>query len=200
MVLVVALFPLLGIGGMQLYKAETLGSSKDEKITPRIAQTAKALWIIYVALTLACAAAYWQAGMSVFDAGAHALTTMSTGGFSPYDASMAHFDSYTIETITVVFMFAASVNYTVHYLGWRGRSLNAYATDPQVVAFAVVRATFVAIGTVYLLVAGGRDEGDPMAARRAAGRAGNPAVDAPARRTRGETRGAESFRRRCWPP
>lgn len=153
MVLAVALFPLLGIGGMQLYKAETPGPSKDEKITPRIAQTAKALWVIYVSLTLICAAAYSLAGMSWFDAGAHALTTLSTGGFSPYDASMAQFGSYTIEMIAVFFMFAGSVNYTVHYLAWRGRSLQSYASDPQVIAFAVVCAGFVAICTLYLMIA-----------------------------------------------
>jgi trk system potassium uptake protein TrkH len=157
MVLAVALFPLLGIGGMQLFRAETPGPVKDEKITPRIAQTAKALWAIYLALTFACAAAYRAAGMGWFDAAAHAMTTMSTGGFSTYDASLAHFDSYAIEMITVAFMFAGSVNYTLHFLAWRNRSAGAYITDPQFRAFALVCAGFVVVSVAYLMIAGTHD-------------------------------------------
>ncbi|MCE1184448.1 MAG: potassium transporter, partial [Rhodocyclales bacterium] len=90
-VLVVAILPALGIGGMQLYRAETPGPIKDAKLTPRIADTAKSLWYIYVGLTLLCALAYWWGGMSAFDAICHSFATISTGGFSTHDASMGHF-------------------------------------------------------------------------------------------------------------
>ena len=96
-VLAVAILPILGIGGMSLYKAETPGPMKDQKLTPRITQTAKALWAIYLALTIACVTAYWLAGMNLFDAVAHAFSTVSTAGFSPYDTSLAHFDSIGVE-------------------------------------------------------------------------------------------------------
>jgi Trk-type K+ transport system membrane component len=90
-VLGVAVMPMLGIGGMQLYRAEAPGPLKEEKLTPRLTQTARALWLIYFALTLACAGGYWLAGMTPFDAVSHSLSTVSTGGFSTHDASMGHF-------------------------------------------------------------------------------------------------------------
>ena len=104
-VLAVAILPILGIGGMSLYKAETPGPMKDHKLTPRITQTAKALWTIYLSLTVACVAAYWLVGMNFFDAVAHAFSTVSTAGFSPYDASLKHFDSMGVEAVATVFMF-----------------------------------------------------------------------------------------------
>ena len=104
-VLAVALLPMLGVGGMQLLKAETPGPVKDAKLTPRITETAKALWLIYLAITVACALAYWAAGMSMFDAIGHSFSTVSTGGYSTHDASLAYFDSVPIEMIAVFFMF-----------------------------------------------------------------------------------------------
>ena len=103
-VLAVAILPMLGVGGMQLYRAETPGPVKDSKMTPRIADTAKHLWYIYVALTLACTLAYWLAGMNFFDALCHAFSTIAIGGFSTYDASMGYFDSPLINLICVVFL------------------------------------------------------------------------------------------------
>lgn len=101
-VLAVAILPVLGIGGMQLYRAEIPGPVKDTKVTPRIAETAKALWYIYLSLTIACASAFWLAGMSLFDAICHSFSTIAIGGFSTHDASMGYFDSYAINLITVV--------------------------------------------------------------------------------------------------
>ncbi|MCH8497696.1 MAG: TrkH family potassium uptake protein [Marinobacter sp.] len=130
-VLAVAILPMLGIGGMQLYRAEVPGPVKDNKLTPRIAETAKALWYIYVALTVACATAYWLAGMSGFDAIAHSFSTVAIGGFSTYDASIGHFDSALIEMIAVVFMILCGANFALHFLAWRMKSPRAYWRDPE---------------------------------------------------------------------
>jgi len=106
-VLAVAIMPMLGVGGMQLYRAETPGPHKDAKLTPRIAETAKALWYIYAGLTLACGVSYWMAGMSAFDAIGHSFSTVAIGGFSTHDHSIGYFQSSTIELIAVVFMLLA---------------------------------------------------------------------------------------------
>lgn len=137
-VLAVAIMPLLGVGGMQLYRAESSGVAKDEKLTPRIAETARSLWMIYVLLTVACGIAYYFAGMSLFDAIGHAFTTVATGGFSTHDASLAYFNSPLIETIAIVFMLAGGVNFAVHFLAFRRKVLNPYATDPEVRTYGVI--------------------------------------------------------------
>ncbi len=130
-VLAVALLPMLGVGGMQLLRAETPGPVKDSKLTPRITETAKALWIIYVALTIACAAAYWFAGMPTFDAIVHSFSTVSTGGNSTRDGSIGYFDSFAIELIAVIFMFIGGVNFSLHFLAWRHRRVASYLRDPE---------------------------------------------------------------------
>jgi trk system potassium uptake protein TrkH len=137
-VLAVAILPLLGVGGMQLYRAEISGVAKEEKLTPRIAETARALWLIYVALTAACALAFWLAGMSAFDAVGHAYATLATGGFSTHDASFGHWDSPLIEAIAIVFMLAGGINFAIHFLVWRRRDAFAYARDPEVRAFLLI--------------------------------------------------------------
>ncbi|MDZ7810424.1 MAG: potassium transporter TrkG [Arhodomonas sp.] len=119
-VLAVAILPMLGIGGMQLYRAEMPGPVKDAKLTPRIAETAKALWYIYLGLTVACALAYWLAGMSAFDAIAHSFSTVATGGFSTYDASIGHFDSPVIEMIAVVSSCSPPAMNYLPALHWSG--------------------------------------------------------------------------------
>jgi len=115
-VLAVALLPLLGIGGMQLLKAETPGPMKDAKLTPRIAGTAKALWLVYLLLTAAGVLAYWAAGMSLFDAVGHSFAAVSTGGYSTHDASIGFFASPTIETITIVLMVLGGASFALHFL------------------------------------------------------------------------------------
>jgi Trk-type K+ transport system membrane component len=117
-VLAVAVLPMLGIGGMQLYKAETPGPMRDEKLTPRIGQTAKALLYIYISLTLACAIAYWIAGMTLFDAIGHSFSTVATGGFSTHDASLGYYNSPVIEIIAMIFIILGSLNFTVHFVVW----------------------------------------------------------------------------------
>ena len=149
-VLAVAILPMLGIGGMQLYRAETPGPMKDSKLTPRITETAKALWYIYLGLTVACALAYWAAGMSGFDAIAHSFSTISIGGFSTHDASMGYFDSAAIEIVAVVFMLLAGINFALHFLAWRGATFKPYLYDPEVRTYILVLITSAVISSIYL--------------------------------------------------
>jgi len=130
-VLAVAVMPMLGIGGMQLYKAEAPGPVKDNKLTPRIAETAKALWFIYLGLTVACAIAYWLAGMNPFDAISHSFSTIAIGGFSTHDASIGYFDNQAIEAIAVVFMFLGAINFALHFSAVRSKSVMAYIQDAE---------------------------------------------------------------------
>jgi trk system potassium uptake protein TrkH len=137
-VLTVAILPLLGVGGSQLYKAETPGPMKDTKLTPRITETAKGLWLVYFAITVACVLAFRWAGMSWLDALIHAFSTMSLGGFSSYDASFGHFNSATIEITAIVFMLIAGINFGTHFLAWRKLSLGPYRDDGEAGLFVVV--------------------------------------------------------------
>lgn len=130
-VLAVAILPMLGVGGMQLYRAEAPGPVKDNKLTPRITETAKALWYIYLGLTVTCAFAYWLAGMSGFDAIAHSFATIAIGGFSTHDASIGYFNSSAIELIAVFFMFFSCVNYGLHFTAIRSRRFGIYFKDPE---------------------------------------------------------------------
>lgn len=151
-VLAVALLPMLGVGGMQLLKAETPGPVKDAKLTPRITETAKALWIIYVAITAACALAYWIAGMSLFDAVGHSFSTVSTGGYSTHDASLAYFDSAAIEMIAVLFMFLGGINFSLHFTAWRHRRVSDYWRDPEWRVFTgiLIASTVLCAATLWL--------------------------------------------------
>ena len=117
-VLAVAVLPMLGIGGMQLYRAETPGPVKDSKLTPRIAKTAKSLWAIYLFITVACGLAYYWAGMDAFDAVAHSFSTVAIGGFSTHDASLGFFDTPAIEYVAIFFMLVAGVNFSLHFVAW----------------------------------------------------------------------------------
>jgi trk system potassium uptake protein TrkH len=149
-VLAVAILPLLGVGGMQLYKAEMPGAVKNEKLTPRITQTARALWVVYLLITLACIGSLKVAGMSWFDAVFHAFSTVSLGGFSNYDSSIGKFDSVPIEIVLAVFMFVAALNFSRHFMAWREKSLRGYLRDVE--AIAMVRLLGVSILVVSLYV------------------------------------------------
>ncbi|MBM5810831.1 MAG: potassium transporter [Gammaproteobacteria bacterium] len=149
-VLAVALLPILGIGGMSLYKAETPGPMKDQKLTPRITQTAKALWAVYVLLTAACTLGFWLAGMSLFDAIGHAFAALSTGGYSPYDASLGHFDSAVVDAVATVFMFLGGVNFALHFSALRQPDLRLYARDTEFLAFFWLSVAIIAGMSVYL--------------------------------------------------
>jgi trk system potassium uptake protein TrkH len=149
-VLAVAILPLLGVGGMQLYKAETPGPVKNEKLTPRITQTAKALWVVYVLITLACIGALRLAGMNWFDAVFHAFSTVALGGFSSYDSSIGRFDSVAVELVLVFFMVLSAMNFSRHFIAWQQKSLRAYLGDVE--AIAMIRLlTFATLGvTAYV--------------------------------------------------
>jgi trk system potassium uptake protein TrkH len=150
-VLAVALLPMLGIGGMQLYKAEMAGPLKDERFTPRLARTARGLCVVYFVLTLACALAYWLAGMTVFDAIGHSFSTLSTGGYSTHDASIAFFDSVPIEIAGSVFMLIGSISFNEHYIAWRTLQLQRYGRDTQTRVFVLLVAVLIAVTTLVLL-------------------------------------------------
>jgi trk system potassium uptake protein len=150
-VLAVALLPLLGIGGMQLLKAETTGPMKETKVTTRITGTAKALWLVYVLLTLAGVAAYWLAGMSLFDAVGHSFSAVSTGGYSSHDASIGYFASPAIEYITIVLMVLGGASFALHFLAWRHRRFGDYWRDREFRAYVGVLAATTLV-TVAVLV------------------------------------------------
>ena len=150
-VLAVAVLPMLGVGGMQLYRAETPGPVKDTKLTPRITETAKALWYVYLGITVVCACAYWIAGMDLFDAINHSFSTVAIGGFSTHDASFGYFDSTLIDMIGVVFMFIAGINFSLHFLTWRYLTLRNYLLDPEFKAY-VVSLFLLAVAVTATLV------------------------------------------------
>jgi len=134
-VLAVAILPMLGVGGMQLYRAETPGPIKDNKLTPRITETAKALWYVYLVFTALCALSYFVAGMNGFDAICHAFSTVAIGGFSTHDLSIGYFDSRAIELVAIFFMFAAGVNFSLHFFTWQNKNLLHYINDHEFKAY-----------------------------------------------------------------
>lgn len=148
-VFAVAVMPLLGVGGMQLMKAEMPGPSV-EKVRPRVAATARRLWMIYVGFTAAEWIALQLAGMDTFDAACHALTTLATGGFSTRDASIGAFGSAAVEWIVTFFMLLAAVNFVLHHRVLTGR-VRAVARDPELRFFAVVVAAAIGIAVAALL-------------------------------------------------
>jgi trk system potassium uptake protein TrkH len=152
-VLAVAVLPMLGVGGMQLFRAETPGPVKDTKLTPRITETAKALWYIYLGLTIACCLAYWAAGMSFFDAMSHSFSTVAIGGFSTHDASIGYFNSTAIQFIAIVFMLLSGVNFAIHFNAFRHRSLKPYQRDAEFRTYIIVLAivSVITIGHLQLM-------------------------------------------------
>jgi trk system potassium uptake protein len=188
-VLAVAILPVLGVGGMQLYRAETPGPMKDTKLTPRITETAKALWITYFGLTVICAVSYRLAGMNWFDAICHAFSSISTAGFSTHDASFGHFDSPRLEWLASLFMFLGATSFALHFyamrrllpdikvhmhggvprVAWPHRrkisvlgAIRGYTSDPEFRAFMVIQATLIAIIAGYLAIKGHHTPGESL--------------------------------------
>lgn len=149
-VLAVAILPMLRIGGMQLYRAEIPGPLKDSKLTPRITETAKALWLIYLGITVLCALAYWLGGMTLFDAIGHAFSTVAIGGMSTHDAGFAWFDSPTLEAIASIFMVVAGINFAVHFTSWNRASAQPYFNDPELRVYASLLLVFALLVTIAL--------------------------------------------------
>jgi len=156
-VLAVAILPMLRIGGMQLYRAETPGPMKDAKLTPRITETAKALWLIYVGITVTCIFAYWLAGMKLFDAIGHAFSTVAIGGFSTHDDSLAFWSNPTVEIVASVFMVVAGMNFALHFTAWRRASAQIYFMDPELKVYASLLFVFALIASFALYFTGTYD-------------------------------------------
>ena len=153
-VLAVAILPMLRVGGMQLYRAETPGPMKDSKLTPRITETAKALWLIYLGITILCILAYWLGGMSLFDAVGHAFSTVAIGGMSTHDAGFGYFDSPTLEALATIFMVVAGINFAIHFSSWKRASAQPYFHDPELKVYASLLLGFVILVTIALYLNG----------------------------------------------
>jgi trk system potassium uptake protein len=153
-VLAVAILPLLGVGGSQLFRAETAGPMKDQKLTPRIADTARAIWVAYALLAMSCTLAYRWAGMSWVDAFLHMCSTVSLGGFSSYDASFGHWNSPLIEGVAVVFMLLSGISLTLYFLAWRARSLAPLWRSVELRAFYGVLLGSITLIVAYLVLGG----------------------------------------------
>jgi trk system potassium uptake protein TrkH len=164
LVLAVAILPLLGVGGAQAFKAESTGPLKENKLTPRIRETAKGLYAVYFALSLACFLAYAAAGMTWRDAFMVMCSTMGLGGFSSYDASYGHFNSLAIEVVAICFMLASGINFITHFSALRGRSLQPYRRDPEARLFIGVTVGSGVLIAVYLYFLGVYE--DPLVALR----------------------------------
>lgn len=155
-VVAVAVLPMLGIGGMQLYRAEAPGPVKDNKLTPRITETAKALFLIYLVLTLTCGLAYWAAGMNWFEALCHAFSTVSNGGFSTHDQSIRYFQSDAILLICSIFVLISGANFALHFFVWREKSLRYYFADAEfrfyfgwIIVGTLITVAYLAITNTY---------------------------------------------------
>lgn len=153
-VLAVAILPMLRIGGMQLFRAETPGPLKDSKLTPRITETAKALWLIYLGITVLCALAYWLGGMTLFDAIGHAFSTVAIGGMSTHDAGFAWFDSPSLEAIATIFMVVAGINFAVHFTSWNRASAQPYFKDSELRVYASLLLIFSLLVVIALYLNG----------------------------------------------
>jgi trk system potassium uptake protein TrkH len=163
-VLAVAILPVLRVGGRQIYRAETPGPMKDAKLTPRITETAKGLWLVYAAITIACVASYHLAGMTWLDAVIHAFSTTSTGGFSNHDASFAFYNSPLIEAVAIVFMLVSGINFATHFLVVHKHSFAPYRRDPEAGLFLAAMGGGTLVVAAYLLLMGTYT--DPLTALR----------------------------------
>ena len=153
-ILAVAILPMLKIGGMQLFRAESTGPTRDNKLTPRIAETARALWMVYLGLNAACALSFWMGGMDLFDAICHAMSTTATGGFSTHDASFGYFDSPMLEWMAIVFMVIGAINFGMHWYAWRRATIEHYQADSELRTFILIAVVASALVTVGLLAHG----------------------------------------------
>ena len=149
-VLAVAILPALRIGGMQLYRAEAPGPEQDTKLTPRITETAKALWLIYVGITILCIVAYGMGGMDMFDAIGHGFSTVATGGFSTHNESFAYWNNPELEAIAILFMFVAGINFGLHFTAWHTASLQQYFKDNELKVYTSLLIVFSVLATLAL--------------------------------------------------
>ncbi len=156
-ILAIAILPMLKIGGMQLFRAETNGLQKDNKLTPRIAETARALWMVYLGLNVLCAVSYWIGGMNFFDAVGHAMSTVATGGFSTHDASFGFWNNPLIESIAIIFMLLGALNFGMHWYAWRRATVGHYQSDSELRTFILITLVVALLVSASLYI-GGRFE------------------------------------------
>lgn len=150
-VLGIAILPMLGVGGMQLFRAEMAGPFKEDKLTPRITQTAKTLWFIYVGLVIICALCYWAGGMNLFDAIGYSFSTISTGGFGTHDEDFGYFNNSFLELLCVTFMLLGAMNFSLHFTAIQRRSFRHYWQDPECRAFLIFWfAIVLLVGSVLI--------------------------------------------------
>ena len=149
-ILALAILPMLGVGGMQLYKAESTGPIKDNKISPRIAETAKSLWSIYLGLTVSCALLYYVAGMNLFDSIAHSFSTIAIGGFSTHNLSIGYYNNSMIEIICIFFMLISAINFVLHYMALSSKSLLCYLKDSEFVTYALIILSLLLVFILYV--------------------------------------------------
>lgn len=154
-ILALAILPMLGVGGMQLYKAESTGPIKDNKISPRIAETAKSLWSIYLGLTVSCAFLYYVAGMNLFDAVAHSFSTIAIGGFSTHNLSIGYYNNSLIETICIFFMLISAINFILHYMALSSKSLSCYFRDSEFITYMLIILGLILVFALYTTFSGG---------------------------------------------
>jgi len=150
-VLAIAVMPLLGIGGGQLYKTEIPGAMNDQKLTPRIKETAQALWLIYLVLTVLCAIFYYFAGMSWFDAISHSLSTVSIGGFSTHNESIGYFNNGLVEAVCITFMLLSALSFTLHYFAFYMKKPFKYLQDPELKFFISILLVIFSISVMVNL-------------------------------------------------
>ncbi len=153
-VLVLAILPILGVGGMYLYKAESSSPIKDNKLSPRITETAKSLWGVYIILTILCMLFYKLAGMNYFDAIGHSFSTVSIGGFSTHNESIGHYSSSYIKVICMVFMFLSALNFVLHFLFYKTKSFNNYFSNSEAKTFIFIIISILILLSIYSI--GGR--------------------------------------------
>lgn len=153
-VLAVAVLPLLGIGGMKLYQSEMPGPFKEERLTPRLADTAKSLWLTYLLLGGTCTFAFWLAGMPFFDALCHGLSTVSLGGFSTRTESIGFYDSYAIELVAGAFSLLSAINFTLYFVALGRRSLKPFLKSAELRFFLMVASIIILIITLEVWRAG----------------------------------------------
>ena len=153
-ILALAILPMLGVGGMQLYKAESTGPIKDNKISPRIAETAQSLWTIYLGLTVICALLYYIAGMSMFDSIAHSFSTIAIGGFSTHDLSIGYYENSFIEAICIFFMLISALNFILHYMSLSSKSLLCYLRDSEFITYMLMILGVLIVFVLYITTTG----------------------------------------------
>jgi trk system potassium uptake protein len=149
-ILALAILPMLGVGGMQLYKAESTGPIKDNKISPRITETAKSLWSIYLGLTVSCALLYYVAGMNLFDSIAHSFSTIAIGGFSTHNLSIGYYNNSMIEVICVFFMLISAINFVLHYMALSSKSLSCYLKDSEFITYTLIILSLLSVFILYV--------------------------------------------------